>query len=349
MSYGHGGDIYTYQGALDFSVNVNPLGPPPRVAEAAKRGTEQMAAYPDSRCGLLREKLAHRQGIPQEYYLFGNGAADLIYLLVLAEKPRRALIPVPAFSEYEQALKTVGCEIKYYQTKQENGFCIDVDFLEEIRENLDMVFLCSPANPSGRMADRKLLEETARRCERLGVRLVLDECFIEFTEDGEASSMMGRLTEFQNLFLLRAFTKIYAMPGLRLGYGICADTELLRRMESSGQPWRVSAPAQEAGRAALEEDTYVETARRVTAGERRYLEEELKKRDIFYIPSEANFILLYSERELFQKMLSRGILIRDCGNYRGLSKGWYRIAVRTHEENQRLIAALDEALGRELG
>lgn len=349
MSYEHGGDIYTYQGVLDFSVNVNPLGPSPRVVEAAKQGVGQMAAYPDSRCGLLREKLAYRQGIPQEYYLFGNGAADLIYLLVLAEKPRRALIPVPAFSEYEQALKTVGCEIRYYQTKRENGFCIDEGFLEALREDPDLVFLCSPANPSGRLTDKALLEETARRCERFGIRLVLDECFMEFTEDGDAASMIPRLADFRTLFLLRAFTKIYAMPGLRLGYGICADTDLLERMEGAGQPWRVSAPAQAAGRAALEEEAYVETTRRFVAQECRYLEEALKKRGIIYIPSQANFILLYSEQDLFQELLSRGILIRDCENYRGLGKGWYRIAVRTHEENQRLITALDEALGRARG
>lgn len=346
MKYGHGGDIYTYKGKLDFSVNVNPLGPAENVVEAARRGAEKMGSYPDSRCRILREKLSDSQGVSPDFYLFGNGVADLIYMLVLSEKPKRALLPVPAFSEYEQALKAAGCEIRYYQMKQETGFCIDKDFLKALGAETDIVFLCSPANPSGRMTDAGLLEETARRCEDLGIRLVLDECFMEFTEKGDAGSMIGNLEKFRKLFILRAFTKIYAMPGLRLGYGLSADLELLERMSCAGQPWRVSTPAQEAGIAALDEKEYVEAARRLVAVERGYLERELKKRNFFCIHSDANFILLYTEKDLFSQLLSRGILIRDCSNYRGLSKGWYRIAVRTHRENQRLIAALD---GREEG
>ena len=133
MIYGHGGDIYTHKPDLDFSVNVNPLGPPEGVG----------------RCRMLREKLSLRQGIAEDHYIFGNGAADLIYRLALAEKPGRALIPIPAFSEYEQALKTVGCKITYYETKPESCFCIDEHFLKELKAQYDMVFLCSPTNPSG--------------------------------------------------------------------------------------------------------------------------------------------------------------------------------------------------------
>ena len=151
MIYGHGGDIYTHKPDLDFSVNVNPLGPPEGVVRAAKQGAERMAAYPDSRCRMLREKLSLKQGIAEDHYIFGNGAADLIYRLALAEKPGRALIPIPAFSEYEQALKTVECGITYYETKPESCFCIDEHFPKELDAQYDMVFLCSPTNPSGQV------------------------------------------------------------------------------------------------------------------------------------------------------------------------------------------------------
>lgn len=344
MKYEHGGDIYTYKNMLDFSVNINPFGPPESVTEAAKQGVEFAAVYPDSQCRRLRKKLAKKQNIPIDSYIFGNGAAELIYTLVLSEKPRRALLPVPAFSEYEQALKTIGCEIIYFKTKEKNCFCIDENFLEEINESLDIVFLCSPVNPSGHAIDKKLIEQTAERCEHFGIRLVLDECFIEFLPEPGKYSMINELERFHVLFVLRAFTKIYAMPGLRLGYGVSSDNGLLDRMAVMRQPWSVSVPAQEAGIAALDEDRYVENARDLVMEERGYLENEFQKMGIKYVVSDINFILLYTEINLFDAMKSQGILIRNCGNYIGLGEGWYRIAVRTHEENVSLIEAMQKSL-----
>lgn len=345
MIYGHGGDIYTYQDMLDFSVNVNPLGTPERVITAAKRGVESAAVYPDSRCGRLREKLAGKQNLPEESYIFGNGAADIIYTLVLAEKPKRALIPVPAFSEYEQALECAGCEIKYYYTKENNCFCIDGDFLKELKKDVDIVFLCSPVNPSGHRLDKQLMKQAADICEENGIRLVVDECFVEFLQETEKYSMIDNVKKYRQLFILRAFTKIYAMAGLRLGYGISSDCGLLERMERASQPWSVSVPAQEAGIAALDEDMYVENARNLIVKERDYLERELKKMGIKFVSSDVNFILLYTRINLFDKMRNHGILIRNCENYRGLGRGWYRVAVRTHEENFCLINALKGAAG----
>lgn len=340
MIYGHGGDIYTYKNMLDFSVNVNPLGPPACAVEAAKRGAELMTVYPDSGCRELRKKLSGMQSIQEMQYIFGNGAADLIYRLVLAEKPKKALIPVPAFSEYEQALKTVGCEITYYETKPDQCFCIDSHFLEKLDEQYDMVFLCSPTNPSGQVIDKDLLIQVAEICAARRIRMVLDECFIEFLENAEAVSMLRETERYSQIFLLRAFTKIYAMPGIRLGYGVSSDTSLLGRMEESGQPWSVSVPAQMAGTAVLDENAYVQEARRLISEERQFLENELNSMGIKFISSKANFILLYTDIDLFGRLKLKGILIRDCANYRGLGKGWYRIAIRTHEENKRLTDAL---------
>lgn len=340
MIYGHGGDIYTYKDMLDFSVNVNPMGAPARAVGAAKQGAELMAVYPDSSCRELRKKLSGMQDIPETHYIFGNGAADLIYRLVLAEKPKKALIPVPAFSEYEQALKTVGCEITYYETASEHGFCIDESFPDRLDGRYDMVFLCSPTNPSGQVIGKALLTEIAEICEARRIRLVLDECFIGFLEDGDAVSMIRETQRYRMLFLLRAFTKIFAMPGMRLGYGISSDAGLLERAVESGQPWSVSVPAQMAGSAALEETAWVQKARSLVSEERDFLENELKSAGIKFISSKANFILLYTEINLFEELKAYGILIRDCANYRGLGEGWYRIAVRTHEENRRLTDAI---------
>ena len=344
MEYGHGGDIYTYKGMLDFSVNVNPFGPSEAVLEAAKRGIDKCCAYPDSQCRALREALAAKLGVPQEYILPGNGAADLFFSLVTAERPKKALIPVPAFSEYEQALRTVDCQIRYYQTEEKENFRLTERFLEKLTEDLDLVFLCSPSNPAGQVIPEDLLRRIIRRCGEKKIRLVLDECFIEFADPEKAFYAEGETENCPQLFVVRAFTKMHAIPGLRLGYGITSDTELLERLCRVRQPWSVSIPAQEAGIAALSEaeDLKVEKTRILIRAEREWLEQELREMGFRVIPSEANFILMYSSIDLAEGLKEQGILIRDCGNYRGLGKGWYRTAVRLHEEN-RLLA---EALGK---
>ena len=279
-------------------------------------------------------------------FAFGNGEAELLYTLVLAEKSKKALLPIPSFSEYEQALKTVGCEIKYYQTKKNNGFCIDYDFLEELTEDVDIIFLCSPCNPSGKKTDIELLKEAAKRCEQKKIRFVLDECFLEFEKEPESLFDKINIVHYPHLFLLRAFTKTYAIPGIRLGYGLTSDEKLLENMEKMRQPWNVSVIAQEAGIAALDEKDRVEKMRRMIQIERMEIEKQLDILKIDFVSSDANFILIYSEINLFEELLQYGILIRDCANYRGLETGWYRIAVKQRHENEQLLKALKEIIER---
>ena len=342
MRYSHGGDIYTYGEVVDFSVNVNPLGMSEHVAEAAKRGIEKAGAYPDCQCRELRKKLARRQGLPEAYYVFGNGAAEIFYTLVLAEKPKQALLPVPAFSEYERALNTVGCRIKYYETERKDSFCIDERFLSELNEETDIIFLCSPGNPSGAVIDRGLLLKVIRLCEKFQIRLIVDECFAELLEEPEKHSVMNETARCPYLTVVRAFTKTFAMPGLRLGYGITSDAGLTEKMEQMRQPWSVSVPAQEAGIAALDEEARVREAGRLISEERRFLEEQLQRLGIEYVPSDANYILMHSRIDLFHELKKHNILIRDCSDYRGLEKGWYRTAVRGRRENQIFVQALEK-------
>ena len=348
MGYGHGGDIYTYKDMLDFSVNVNPLGPSQAVLEAAKRGVDKCFAYPDSRCGTLRKALSEKLGIPPEFILPGNGAADLFFTLAAAEKPKRALIPVPAFSEYVRALSMVNCEVRYYQMEAKENFRLTERFLEELTEDLDMVFLCSPSNPAGQLISEELLLSIIRQCGKKNIRLVLDECFIEFADQEKVVYAEKEVQEFPWLFVVRAFTKMHAIPGLRLGYAVTSDIELIRRLCRACQPWNVSIPAQEAGIAALSEaeEYKAENTREVIRIERMWLEEKLKRMEIRAIPSEANYILMYSRTDLAEGLKEKNILIRDCENYRGLGKGWYRIAVRLHRENRLLVEALEQIFER---
>ena len=347
----HGGDVYSArqkmkQEPLDFSANINPMGMPPGAVRAAADALQQCTQYPDPLCRELRAALAAYEGIPAEQIVCGNGAADLIFRIVAATHPRRALLLAPTFAEYEQALRAMDCSIAYFPLQESEGFVLPEAFLQQLTPEINLLFLCNPNNPTGRTVSPALLQEIWKRCEEAGILLVVDECFNEFLEHPEQNTLKGVLKTGANAVILKAFTKSFAMPGLRLGYGLCGNRDLAERIFSCGQPWGVSIPAQAAGVAALQEQGYLERMRRLIQTERRWLSENLARLGLCVFPSEANYILFRTETEipLRERMEQHSVLIRACGNYRGLDDRYYRIAVRGHGENEHLIAALKCAL-----
>lgn len=341
MKHLHGGDVYRYQNCIDFSSNCNPLGPPEGVVRAAAESASRIAAYPDVQCEKLREALALYEGTSPGMLYLGNGAAEVIFSLCLALKPEKALVPAPSFAEYEQALNSVGCQVVHVYLKEETGFQVDGSFIEAIeRERPQAVFLCNPNNPTGVLTPRELMVRILETCEKTGSLLVVDECFNDFVRNREDYTLKAYLAGHTSLFLLKAFTKRYAMAGVRLGYGLSADQVLLDRMEQVTQPWNVSTIAQAAGVAALQEEEYVEQGRRLVWKEQEYLKTELEKLGYKLYDSRANYLFFYSRFPLWESCRKQGILIRDCSNYPGLGPGYYRAAVRTHEENQQLVQVL---------
>ena len=345
MQYAHGGDIWSCPApVLDFSANLNPLGMPPQVRQAAEASITDAVHYPDPTCRRLTAGIAARDGVKPEQVLCGAGAADLIFRLVWAERPRRAMVTAPTFSEYAQALLAAGAEIISHRLRTEDGFDLREDILCRIGHDLDMLFLCTPNNPTGRTIPPALLEAVAKRCGETGVRLVVDECFLELT-DG-ARGLAGRLEEFPALILLRAFTKSYAIPGLRLGYCLTADRALLERMEACAPAWAVSVPAQAAGLAALERPGWPEQARAVIGPAREALLAALRELGLEVWPGQANYLLFRAtgQYDLKERMAARGILLRSCANYDGLGPDYYRAAVRLPGENEQLISTLRAVL-----
>ena len=306
MELVHGGDWMGYReqfghDALDFSANVSPLGLPKGVADAITAALPQADRYPDPLCRTLRAALSEAEGLPADQILCGNGAADLIFRLALAIKPRRALVTAPTFAEYATALETVGCT----------------------DDSVDMVFLCQPNNPTGQLASPALVRRAAERCAACGAVLAVDECFLDFLPDGDRWTAKPLLHEDQNLIIFKAFTKLYGMAGVRLGYCLSADAALLEKMRNAGQPWAVSSLAQAAGVAALKE----------TALGLRVIE------------GRANYLLLQGPETLGGQLRQKGVVLRGCANYPGLDASWYRTAVRTGPENERLLKTLQEVLG----
>jgi threonine-phosphate decarboxylase len=341
----HGGNLYAYPGALDFSANTNPLGASDAVRKAAIESLSYMDRYPDPYCRELVTAIACFEGVPETYVLCGCGAAELIFSYCYAVRPKCALELAPTFSEYSSALKAVGCWADQWFLKSENSFTVDRSFCGYLEKgHWDAVFLCNPNNPTGQLIEPDLLEHIAKICHNKGTRLFVDECFLDLTDFWQENSLKRLLPQYPGLFILKAFTKSYGMAGLRLGYCLSGDNGLLSAMARFSQPWNVSSPAQAAGIAALGQSDFLEQTRSLIQQERPWLEKNLNTLGLDVYPSCTNYILFYSQIPLLEKLAVRGIVIRDCSNYEGLAKGWYRIAVRQHRENIRLVSALKEIL-----
>ena len=338
----HGGDIYANPGVkLDFSINTNPLGLPDEVRQALISHVDEYTCYPDPQCRELCTTIACHENVSEDMILCGNGAADLIYRLCYALKPRKALICAPTFSEYERALEQTECEIVYHALKSANQFELTAQIENQITSDIDILFLCHPNNPTGGLIPENLLERLLRRAGQNKTKVIVDECFLDFTDGISSKKYLKKIPE---LIVLKAFTKIYAMAGLRLGYVLTADAELLKKVNAAMQCWSVSVPAQIAGVAAIACEDWQKKARNLIEKERSFLYACFSELGIIVFPSHANYMLFRCKKPLYEPLLKRGILIRSCENFKGLDASYFRISVKTRYENIQLIQAIKEIL-----
>lgn len=357
----HGGNIWGLAGRhrmeakeiLDFSANVNPLGPSEKAIEAIHKGLWKIPYYPDPDCARLKEAISHYiGGVKVDNIIVGNGSTELIYLFceVFIGKGDAALIPEPTFGEYENAVRKAGGRPIYVGS--ERDFRINVDNLVGMMAPpAKAVFLCNPNNPTGTLVSRDdvlgIVEEASRR----DILVVIDEAFIEFVDEEKCYSLAEDVEKYQHLFVLRSLTKAFGLAGLRVGYGIaCKDLiDVLSRVKV---PWNVNCLAQDAAVSALEDREHIRRTQKLISEERKFLLSELGKiKGLKAFPTEANFILIdirqtgLTAAQLKERMLTRGILIRDCSSFRGLDAYYIRVSVRTREENDKLLASLREVLG----
>ncbi len=343
MDAPHGGDIYAYdRDLLDFSVNLNPLGMPDRVLRAVREHAEEYDRYPDPHCRALRRALSVRESVPEKWLVFGNGAADLIVRLCMVLKPKRALLPAPTFSEYEKAVRLAGGEVRRFFLRQEAGYQVTADYADAVQLGDSVVFLCNPNNPTGALAEPGTVEALLSACGQVGAVLVVDECFLPFTDGRSCQSW---LRAYPNLMVLRAFTKLYAMAGLRLGYLMCADEDLAGRIGAWGQSWSVSAPAQVAGLAAVSEEGWPERTRRFLRMERPWMTDALGALGFFVYPSHSNFLLFQARPDLWDRAMARGVMLRPCSNFPGLDGSYFRIGLKKRVQNEMLLQVLKEIGG----
>ena len=380
----HGGNIYkifrekNIREILDYSSNINPYGIPESLKKKINKNMEILERYPDPDYVELRGKLASLNKVDILDVILGNGATEVIFLFMKVIRPKKILIVSPTFGEYERAVKATvnyddfSCseksdnrnsedkkvEIEYFELKESDDFKLNINNLrKELGAKYDLLIMCNPNNPTGKFLKLAETEEILKECNKYNTKLFIDEAFIEFLSDNLKESIINTKENKQNLFVTRAFTKFFAIPGLRLGYGIYFDKSLEKKIAEKKEPWSVNNIAEMAGITVLDDAEYIEKTLKWITEEKKYMYEQLNKiSGIKPYKTEVNFITVKINEELFskgmnvkklrEKMLEQGILIRDASNFKFLDERFFRLAIKDRESNDKVIRVLKEIMNK---
>ncbi|MGA2410639.1 MAG: aminotransferase class I/II-fold pyridoxal phosphate-dependent enzyme [Candidatus Binataceae bacterium] len=329
---------------IDFSTSLNPLGPPPEAIEAYKQAVANISFYPPPYPRALEGRIADWLGIDRECIIAANGSTQLIYLLARVLKLRAPHVVIPTFSEIANALVAAGSEPEPILTEMKNDFCLDPkDVYTALRTGADGIFLGRPNSPTGNLISLEEAAEIAAQCRRYGAWCVFDEAFIEFASDPRSMIELAGLSA--KLLVLRSLTKIFAIPGLRLGY-LAGHPEDVGMLRDAIEPWSVNVGAEAAGVACLRVPAnFIEGTRNLVASERQRIGDELVRLGKLRVfPSSANFIMVEvesekSEGDFARHLRGRGIVARDLSALPGCGPGLYRFGIRAPQDNAQLIAA----------
>lgn len=330
---------------VDFSSNANPLGPSSAAVRAARKGLAHIGRYTDPEMAALRKAIARFFGVKPAHVLCGSGSTGIIHLIPRALRPRKVLVLAPTFSEYASAVEDAGGEAVPFSLKERDGFRVDPLEMSFALKNVDMAFLCNPNNPTGQLVHKPEMLEIVRTALEHGVTLVVDESFMDFSE---ADSVVKEAVQTSHLICIRSFTKFFGMPGLRIGYAVSGE-ETIAGLREAQEPWIVTAPAEYAAIAALNDWGYIKKTRALIARERERVLSSLRVLPgLETFPSSANFILLkltsLDGQVIIDRLGEQGLLVRNCSSFEGLDNRYIRIAVRTRWHNFRLVRALRKLL-----
>lgn len=345
----HGGNVFAFaknnkiaiEEIIDFSANINPLGMVPGLKEHLLSHNEDWINYPDPDYVDLKAAIADFENVHQEQIIVGNGAIECLFLVAEAIKAKRVLIQAPTFIEYERAFYKSGSQIDLYHLNHENfkANLKDIDL-----KYYDAIVICNPNNPTGILNEKQDLIELLDRSIHESTYIIIDEAFIDFLENESDYSLVDQLNNYPNLIILKSLTKFFAIPGLRLGYALTSSKEMLDLVAENRIPWTVNGLASKAGQYCLAFDHYIEETKAFIHTERKRLMALLSQ--INYInlyDSQVNYIFFKSNMiDLEERLIKYGIMIRNCSNYENLSEGYYRIAVKSVRDNNRLVEALKE-------
>lgn len=331
------------ESAIDFSANINPLGPPAVVKDRWNELFHFVSDYPDPTAAKLTELLSRKEGVSEKQILVGNGGAELISLIGRILSGKKALIVQPAFSEYEEACRVNQCEVHYHLMDVDTWDLRIEELLVYLRE-VDAVFLCNPNNPTGLFFSKQTIDLLARECAKYETMLIVDEAFYDFVVEYE--STVSCLQFCENMIILRSMTKMYSIPGIRLGY-IIANEAMLSKLRSNKPHWSVNAIAIKVGEWCLSEEDYVEQTIHLIKNERERLLSFYRENEFFYSPSNVNFYLLkdpkiHDQFPFFLFLMKKGMIPRHTMNFPGLDGKWLRLAIKGPNEHERLLEVMKE-------
>lgn len=360
MDKNHGGNLNAFskkykipeERIIDFSTSINPLGMPDRVKSIIQNNIDRLIHYPDTHATLLKYNLARFQKVKAENLLVGNGSIELIYLIPQALKPKRVLVLNPTFSEYEIAARLAGSKISFIGLEERDGFRVERDKILNAVADFDLIFLSNPNNPTGRLMPYEDIVRIMKKCIKHKTLLVIDEVFMDFVKGPDRFQTVSEVIKSAGLLILRSLTKIFAMPGLRIGY-LIGNRDLINRISAFQNPWAVNALAQAVASRVIFDRDYIARSKAFIEKEKGFLFEGLKKiGGIFPYQSDANFILCRltgryrSVKRIIKPLAKRNIMIRDCSNFRALDSRFFRVSVRNRKDNLKLLVSLREALSR---
>ena len=341
----HGGNIYGRDIKFDFSVNLNPCPCPEAVREALYKSLEHADRYPDIRQRAVRQAIARAEGVSADCVIGGNGASELILAIIRMLNPKTVLLPSPCFTGYSHALDSLtSCTIIEHKLRAEAGFALDAGIIQKITRDVSLLILTNPNNPTVRGIAPELLSEIVNKCAETGTALLADESFLKMSTG--SVSLSNQIDNFDKLYIVSGYTKLFALPGVRIGYAI-SQTRNIERLTGFLPEWNMSVPAQEAACAAadvLADTDFLARTQETIAREHAYLTNELERLGLFVYPSDTCFLLVRGAKGLFEKLLADHILIRDCADYALPDAGFVRIAVKDHEANMALVRAVERIL-----
>lgn len=337
---------------VSFSANVNPLGISPLMRQALLDRIDCITSYPDREYTALRRQIGAYTGAPLEHILVGNGSTELISLFIQLEHPKKALILGPTYSEYEREISLGGGTSLYYPLKEENGFVLDAeDFQAQLNESLNLLVICNPNNPTSSAIPQQTMRQILDTCKRYDIYVMIDETYVEFAPDYAAITAVPLTRYYNNLIILRGVSKFFASPGLRLGYAITGNEDLMKGLNSRKNPWTINSLAAAAGELMFSDKNYITQTRELTAKERTRLCQELKTWGTLKVyDSFANFVLVRIEKEgvtaeaLFEHAIRQKMMIRNCSTFPFLDNRYIRFCFMTPAQNDALLACMKELL-----
>lgn len=347
-------DIYNIDTAniVNYSANVNPLGLSPSLVKALAENVSVIETYPDRDYTSLRQHLGDYSGIPMEHVIVGNGSTELIALFIQSAKPQKALIIGPTYSEYEREITLNGGTAVYFPLNHEDDFSLDLECLREsLEEHIDILIICNPNNPTSTCIPVDMMEQVVAMCHHKAIDVMIDETYIEFTDNMPLLTAASLITAYDNLFIIRGVSKFFAAPGLRLGYGLCGNTRLLARMNHVKFPWTINSIASYAGEVMFQAEAYMKETRELIIRERERIYSLMEGWSSVqvYKPS-ANFMLVKILREdidagdVFDSLIQQNMMIRNAATFKFLDERYFRFCFMSPKDNDKLVSALHEIL-----